>query len=188
MKYKFISPYKCNFIIGIINFPLIIIIYVIISFTKLGENKDNIYYWDSILELFKSFKHFDVINAFRLISLPFAYGIYVLIINKTIYDFTIYHLYIPLLIVNFIVGIIEKDINIYLLILFFCIEFIMILIFLEIIEIKICGLNKNLKRNIESRGIIDSSLINEDDDDDDDDDEFDYQKNSINNNENKILN
>ena len=184
MKYKFISPYKCNFMIGIIYFTLIIIIYIIISFTKLGEKNDNIYYCDSILELFKSFKHFGVINAFRLISLPFAYGIYALIINKTIYDFTIYHLYIPLLIENFIVGIKDKDINIYLLILFFCIEFIMILIFLEIIEINFCGLNKNLKRNIESRGIIDSSLIDERDDDD----EFDYQKNSINNKENKVLN
>ena len=81
-------------------------------------------------------------------------------------------------------GVIEKDIKFYLLIPFFFIEFIMILIFLEIIEINFCGLNKNLKRNIESRGIIDSSLIDERDDDD----EFDYQKNSINNKENKVLN
>jgi len=109
MKYKFISPYKCNFMIGIINFPLIIIIYVIISFTKLGEKNNNIYYWDSIFELFKSIKHLNLINIIRLISLPIVYGIYVLIINKTIYD----------------------------LISFFCIEFIMILIFLEIIEIKL---------------------------------------------------
>ena len=36
MKYKFISPEKCNFMIGIINLPLIIIIYFIISFTFLG--------------------------------------------------------------------------------------------------------------------------------------------------------
>ena len=48
----------------------------------------------------------------------------------------------------------------------------MILVFLEIIEINCCGLNKNLKRNIESRGIIDSSLnIENDDDDDEIDDE-----------------
>ena len=144
MKYKFISPYKCNFMIGIINFLLIIIIYIIISFTKLGE-KNNMYYWDNIFELFKSIKYLDAINAIRLISLPIVYGIYVLLINKTIYDFTIYHLYIPLLIENFIIGIIEKDINIYLLIPCFCIEFIMILIFLEIIEINFCGLNENLK-------------------------------------------
>ena len=44
----------------------------------------------------------------------------------------------------------------------------MILVFLEIIEINCCGLNENLKRNIESRGIIDSSLAIENDDDDDD--------------------
>jgi len=42
----------------------------------------------------------------------------------------------------------------------------MILIFLEIIEINCCGLNKNLKRYIQSRGIIESSLsIGIDDDD-----------------------
>ena len=184
MKYKFVSPYKCNFIIGIIYFPLIIIIYVIISFTKLGEkNKNvniNIYYWDSISELFKSINNINVINAIRLISLPIVYGIYFLVINKTIYDFTIYHLYIPLLIENFIRGTIEKEINIFLLITFFCIEFIMILIFLEIIEINFCGLNENLKRNIESRGRIDSSLTIEDDDD-----ELDDKRKTINNNENK---
>ena len=182
MKYKFVSPYKCNFIIGIIYFPLIIIIYVIISFTKLGEkNKNininnNIYYWDSISELFKSINNINVINAIRLISLPIVYGIYFLVINKTIYDFTIYHLYIPLLIENFIRGTIEKEINIFLLITFFCIEFIMILIFLEIIEINFCGLNENLKRNIESRGRIDSSLTIEDDD------ELDDKRTTINNN------
>ena len=81
-------------------------------------------------------------------------------------------------------GVIEKDIKFYLLIPFFFIEFIMILIFLEIIEINFCGLNKNLKRNIESRGIIDSSLIDEDNDEY----ELDNQKDFINNNENKVLN
>ena len=175
MKIKFISPYKCNFMVGIINFPLIIIIYVIISFTKLGDNND-IYYWDSILDLFTSIKKLDIINAFRLISLPIAYGIYVLIVNKTIYDFTIYHLYIPLLIENFINGIKENEINFFLLITFFCIEFIMILIFLEIIEINFCGLNENLKRNIELRGKTDSSLIIEDDDY-----ELDDKRKTINN-------
>ena len=41
MKYKFISPYKCNFLIGIIDFPLIIIIYLIISFSSLGNEKND---------------------------------------------------------------------------------------------------------------------------------------------------
>ena len=52
MKYKFISPAKCNFIIGIINVPLIILIYFIISFTPLA-NIENDYYYDNIFEFLK---------------------------------------------------------------------------------------------------------------------------------------
>ena len=51
----------------------------------------------------------------------------------------------------------------------------MILVFLEIIELNFCNFNKNLKRNIESRGIIDSSLSIEDDYDD----EIDNERNTI---------
>ena len=86
-----------------------------------------------------------------------------------IYDFTIYHLYIPFLIENFISDIYSngKDIIfIVFLISCFCIEFIMILVFLEIIEFNFCNFNKNLKRNIELRAIIDSSLSIEDNCDD----------------------
>ena len=57
----------------------------------------------------------------------------------------------------------------------------MILVFLEIIEINICGLSKNLKRNIQSRGTIDSSLIIENDDDDEIDDESNDERNKIKN-------
>ncbi len=53
----------------------------------------------------------------------------------------------------------------------------MILVFLEFIEINCCGLNKNLKRNIHSRGIIDSTLaIDIDDDDDEINDERNEKK------------
>ena len=37
----------------------------------------------------------------------------------------------------------------------------MISIFLEIIELNFCGLNENLKRNIEKRALIESSSIKE---------------------------
>ena len=158
--------------IGIINVPLLIIIYIIISFTAFGqnENKNNIYYIDSIYDLFDNIKSLDAINAILLTLLPFAYGIYALLINKIIYDFTLYHIYIPLLIEAFINEIINRTciFDIIFLILCFTIELIIILVFLEIIEVKFCGLNENLKRNIESRGIIDSSLINIDDDEYDD--------------------
>ena len=169
MKYKFISPAKCNFIIGIIDVPLIIIIYFIISFTSLGIIGSK-YYFGNILELFRNFGNINAKDLIFLISLPFVFGIFEFIINKVIYDYTIYHIYIPILIEYLTESFIRNlgfFVNIFL-ISSFILELVMILVFLEIIEINFCELNKNLKRNIESRGIIDSSLsigINADDND-----------------------
>ena len=174
MKFKFISPYKCNYMIGIINVPIIIIIFFIISFTPLG-NTNSKYYYDNIFELFKDLGN-NIKNIIILISLPFIFGIYAFIFIKIIYNYSIFHLYIPFLIQNFILNIIknfELIENIFL-ISSFLIELIMILVFLEIIEINCCGLNKNLKRNIELRGTIDSSLAIENDNDDD---EIDDERN-----------
>jgi len=174
MKNDFISPYKCNYIIGIINFPLIIIIYFIISFTSYF--KKNIF-----SQLIKDLGEINIINVIRLVTLPLGNGIMAFLVSKTIYDFTIYHLYVPLLLENIIydIFIIEKlNLKIFL-ISCFCVEFIMILVFLEIIELHFCDLDKNLKKNIESRGIIDSSLAIEEEDDYDD--EIDNERNIINN-------
>ena len=169
MKYKFISPAKCNFMIGIINVPTIILIYFIISFTPLGNNNDNKYHYN-IFELFKQIGEIVSKNVIFLILLPFAYGIFHYILTKIIYDYSIFHMYIPFILENFLDNIINinnfgNDENIFLISSFF-IELIMILVFLEIIEINCCGLNENLKRNIQLRGTIDSSLTIENDDDD----------------------
>ena len=183
MKYKFISPYKSNFIIGLINFPLIIIIYLIISFTSLGD-ENNKYYIDNIFNLFKN--GVDTINAIKLISLPIAYGIYTSLLNKIIYDFTLYHYYIPLLIENFIfdiskqIGNENKKYFIIFIISSFFIELIMILVFLEIIELNFCGLNKNLKKNVEFRALNETSLEIKDYYDNEDDNERDTIKNEEN--------
>jgi len=172
MKYNFISPYRCNYKVGIINVPLIIIIYIIISFTPLGNN-DNDFYCDNIFALFREGIN-DIEDIIFLISLPFAYGILLSLINKIIYEYTIYHIYIPILIEYFIrniiknLGLVENII----LISSFLIELIMILVFVEIIEIKYCGLDENLKRNIELRGMRDSSTNIEVDDDFDETKDF----------------
>ena len=165
MKYKFISPYTINFRIGIINFPIIIIIYIIISFSSLGNN-NNYFCVDNIKNLFEDF---DLINAFLLISLPISYGINVAFLNKIIYDFTLYHSFIPLLIENFILDmyyIFEEgnyeNFEIVFLIACFFIELIIILVFLEIIELNFCELNKNLKKNIELRALNETYLEIED--------------------------
>ena len=160
IKYKYISPYTCNFIIGIITFPLIIIIYFIISFTSIGD-ENNDYYFDNIFNLFNT--KLGVINVIRLMSLPITYGIFGSLVNKIIYDFTLYHIYLPFLVKNFIEEIfnqIESG-NIFkfsFLILCFSIELIMILVFLEIIELHFCGFNKNLKKNIEFRALTETPL------------------------------
>ena len=70
MKYKYISPYKCNFMIGVINVPIIILISFIISFTPLGNTKND-YYYDNIFELYKNFgesvaKNIIILNCYFL--------------------------------------------------------------------------------------------------------------------------
>jgi len=167
MKKKFISPYKCCFMIGIINVPIIIIIYLIISLTPLG-NENSEYYFDNIFNFFKDIGKFGAKSVIKLIFLPIVYGIYHFIVIKTIYDYTIFHMYIPFLMQYFMENII-RNFNLFdtiFLISSFFIELIMIFIFLEIIEINFCGLNKNLKRNIELRSLTESSLSIENDDDD----------------------
>ena len=160
MKYKYISPYKSNFMIGAINLPIIIIIYIIISFTPLGRNPDDYYFCDSIFVLYKNIGNLNVINILLLITIPFAYGIILLLANKIIYNFTIYHIYFPLLLENLIAFIFNNfsiTEKVFLISSFF-IELIMILVFFEIIELNFCGLNENLKRNIEIRAYNESSF------------------------------
>ena len=76
MKYKYISPYKINYMIGIINLPIIIIIYIIISFTPLGD-KNNDYYYDSIFNLFKNFGNLNTINILLLLFIILLFIIYI---------------------------------------------------------------------------------------------------------------
>ena len=70
---------------------------------------------------------------------------------------------IPFIIKKFIREVTRGEDNIFFLISTFSLELIMIFVFLEIIEINFCGLNENLKRNIELRALTESSLITEDD-------------------------
>jgi len=75
MKYKYISPYKCNFMIGVINVPIIILISFITSFTPLGNTKND-YYYDNIFDLFKNIGKINIKNVIILILAPLVFGIY----------------------------------------------------------------------------------------------------------------
>ena len=198
MKYKFISPYKCCFMIGMINVPLIIIINIVLSLIDLKEYEDYI----NIAYLFADTDLTEINNIIRLIIFILIYGILMALLTKTINDFTLYHIYIPFLVENFIKNIfnsinkyieyfeynknnnnnndtddLQKLIGIIIfLIISFSIELIMILIFLEIIEVNFCGLNKNLKKNIELRAITDSTICLDDINDDFDDERYSIEK------------
>jgi hypothetical protein len=149
MQYKFLSPYKCCFIFGIINTPIILIIYFIISFIDCN--------YDFFCKDFQIDNRFDnIMDIFDVMQIHeyFIFGIYIFLcgidgslINIIMNDFTIYHIMIPLQIEVLIGNIIEylkfKNFTIYhfiiILILFF-IELLMYLIFLEIIQLNFCGL------------------------------------------------
>jgi len=104
MKYKYISPYKCAFMIGAGFLPLIIIIYFIFSFTI---------DFDNIFDLFKDLGDMKINNIILLVSYPFASGILVLLIFKTINDYSIFHMFVPFIIKKFIREIIGSENNIF---------------------------------------------------------------------------
>ena len=168
MEYKFFSPYKCCYIIGIINLPIILIIYFIVSYApcnsyflcndETGENE----HFDDIFKLFKEIKLYDVI-ILPIYSICLGAG--ALLINMTMNDFTFYHIIIPIRIGDFfekIIDLFEKgEENDIILLIFFIIEFLFYLIFLEIIELNCCGLNKNTRKNIGIRAISKVETENE---------------------------
>ena len=196
MKNKFISPYKCCYIIGMINTPIIIIIYIIFSFVYPGKCEPKVYNYDDngdyCLDIFKLFGDIgsSAKNIIRLITFPFTYGLLMAMLTKTINEFTLYHIYIPYLIESFINNInkfsTEKQkenkalVFIIILISSFFIELIVILVFLEIIEVKFWGMNENLKKNIELRAMTetDSILCIDDNDDDDDAERYSFKNNN----------
>ena len=105
MEYKFFSPYKCCYIIGMINFPIILIIYFIVTYTPcysdylyINESKKHCKYFDNIFYLFKDVNPSEVIV---LIINTVCLGVESLLINMTMNDFSFYHLIIPMQIGDF---------------------------------------------------------------------------------------
>jgi hypothetical protein len=190
MEYKFWSPYKCCFIVGIINTPIVLIIYFIVTYIPChseflcGENE----HYDNIIE---AFSNLEPMEYFLLIIYTISLGIHGVLNNRIINKFTFYHLLIPQQLYYFIDNIIErisdtdqeKDITFVFEIFFFLAEFIMYCIFIEVIELNFCGLNRNVKKKIQERAIIDYSLDEGSEDSffegmgDDDDKIFDTEEN-----------
>ena len=175
MEYKYFSIYKCTYIFGIIDIPIIIALYFISSFFP---NKDyngfftikyeNKYYFDHFFSLISDFKPIDYISSFLYII---GSGLLQVLTNKIINDFTIFHIAIPFEIHEFIYNMIEtSDQKFVFCIVIICtfIEFFFFFIFLEIFELNFCDLNYNTKKNITIRGITETIIDNQNVEENDD--------------------
>ena len=161
MEYKLFSPYKCCYSIGLINSILLIIIYFIVSYAPcnlefLCEEEEHL---DNIYLLFKDINYKEILV---LISYSLLCGIDCLLINIIMNNLTLYHILIVFHIEQFTNKILyyENKINRIATISYFIVELLFIFVFLEIIEINFCKLNKDLKRKIQDRASLEAKSAN----------------------------
>ena len=165
---KFFSVFKSCYIFGMINIPIIIIIYFIatnISCSNFSiyciNEYEYKYYFDNIYSLFKGFGNDSIELILQLVfSLGFAF---LMVINYNILDnYTIFHLILPWQAYEFISDIlncIDSNTNHLFIILIDIIEIIIIMIFLEFIELNFCKFNYNLQRVINKRAKSETDKI-----------------------------
>ena len=174
MEYKFFSPYKICYVFGFIKNIIIIIISIIfLFFVKYDKNdidkcnfqgdKDNCYfqgkngdicfcYFENIFEIFKEF---GILSYLYIISFSIFFGILKLLSTIIINKYTIFHLFLFIQnreFINCLYQVYEKKPILAIIIsISYFLEFFMILVFLEIIELNFWGLNENVKRKIKDR-------------------------------------
>ena len=170
MEYKFFSIYKCTYIFGFIDVPIIIILYFIFSYFPSKNSSTQFltveynekYYFDNIYSLFRDFKLIDYISSFLYII---GSGLLQILITKIIDDFTILHIALPFEIHEFIYNIIEtinKKWVLNIIIICTVFESFFFSIFLEIFELNFCKLNYNTERNIKIRALTETIIDNQD--------------------------
>jgi len=170
IRYKYFSAYKCCYVYGFVNTPIIIVLYLIVSHISFKEPNllcslkyNELYYFDNFYSIFKNI-NFTQIATFFLYTI--CNGIYQLLINVTIGEFTTCHLFIPCQLAQFVININDsysdwKFLSIFIISGVF--EIIFTFIFLELIVLNFLGLNKNIKSNIIERAKkdVEISKINE---------------------------
>ena len=160
MEYKYISPYKVCFIFGIFNFIIVTVVYIIISFIPCDAGCCVVEYNEK--EYFGNIILIFGLYGLYMFLLLFLKALLTLLSYIIIYEFSVCHSFIILNLSEIReFGLLRKKYEYIAYIIFRCITIyflvnILILIFLEIIEINICGLSFNTKKNIESRAILDS--------------------------------
>ena len=160
MNETFISPMKITALIGLVN--TIIMSILLLFFTYLPCNSDlcaieynNKKYFYNIVE---NWSQYDNIHIIFIIILPLFCGAMKFLNTTIINSYTIYHSFFTLFTdsLDVIFNMVQLfTFEMFRLMLYFLpvylLGFIMVLIFLEIIELNFCGFNENLKINIEKR-------------------------------------
>jgi hypothetical protein len=169
IEYKFFSPYKCCYIFGFVNTPIIIIVYLIVSHISFKDTNllcsliyNNSYYFDNYYSIFKNI-NFVQISSFLIYTI--CNGIYQLLINITIGQFTICHLFMPCQLTQLAINIYDSFSHLKLMpmvIISGIFETIFISIFLEVLVLNFLGLNINIKKNIKNRAEEDFANSKED--------------------------
>ena len=177
MEHKYFSPYKISFIFGIFNFLIATILLIILSFISCELDfcnfpYDGNHYYAHIFEIFDWFGLFMLI--FMLMKAILSILNYV-----TIHKFSVCHtiLIIHLSQIMELCSIInseeeeDKDLNNIFIayIVFFAVAVlvigtILVLIFLEIIEVHLFNMDHNIKKNIVKRAMLDIELSDTNDD------------------------
>ena len=187
MEYKYISPYKACYIIGLINFSIITIIYLIVSFCPCNKALCLVEYNDK--KYFGNFLTiFDIYGLFMFLF--FLIKTILLVLNYIIiHEFTVCHSFLFLQIfylleIGYLISKTDSLYKIISILIFSFINIFFILLFLEFIEINICKISYNTKKNIESRAIDDKEYYAITNEDIEEEDEIDGEtlKDTTNNN------
>ena len=196
MKYKYFSPYKACYIFGIIDGFILLIILLIISNIKCNNSfiicsleYNGSYYIDNIKNIIEKYKWYQFILLFFC---SIFLGAMKVLINITINNFSIFYIYLLYQIKEFIRGVFEQlnrktnKVGLWMALSSYIPEFFCILVFLEIIELKFCDLNTNLKNHIEERSIeeikslnVDNEIVPENQEENSNDDDSDENNNNI---------
>ena len=155
MEKLFFSPFLANFLFGIIDL-LVSIILGMITYFKDGwfcNTEKKTCYLANFTDYFEDFGRADIISFFA--SIAFKMVIYILNMF-TIYYLTPNHMLLIYIVGKFIENAISAEENIaanYILFAFLLISFIL---YIEIFELDFCGINHNTKQSIESRARTES--------------------------------
>ena len=165
MEYKFFSPFKVCYTFGLIISTITFTLLIIFSFIKREKSNSffhlyyqGYYYLDNIKSIIDVYGY----KLFGLFAASIFYGILQLLVNYTINKYTVCHIFLLLQNREATTNIFKEltsqnKLTFYILLsISYFIEFFVILVFLEIIELNFCDLNKNIRRSIKDRAELET--------------------------------